>query len=715
MTKPDMTKPDMTTPVAPTLPFSLAANPLLSSWVDFPSEGAVAIAPGKVEIGQGIITALAQIAADELDVDIARIVMIPPSTASSPNEGLTAGSQSIQHSGAALRQVCAEIRQIFLAAAAERLGVVPDKLAISDGVISGPGNVTASYWELAPEVSLERKAEGRALPKTPTQRQLAGRSLARIDFPDKVFAKARFIHDCPLPGMLHGRMLRPAAPGARLITIDQTAAQAIAGVVTICRDGSFCGVIADSEHAAEKAVNELRRAARWSEGRELPDENALPAFLRSQPIETTLVDQRSADASIAVARSIRADYSRPYIAHAPLAPSCAMALFEGTRLHIWTHSQGIYPLRDAVAGALGLEKENIVVTHMEGAGCYGHNAADDVAFDAVLLARAVMGRPVRVQWSREDELTHAPFGPAMAITIEAGLDGKGEIVSWHHQIWSNGHVSRPGLAPRPTFLASSEWATPLPLMVSINPPFAGGGGAERNAVPIYDFPSHQIESHRLLTMPLRTSALRTLGAHTNVFAIESMIDEIAALAAEDPLQFRLRHLRDQRACDVLTAVARAAKWKPARREGVGHGIGFARYKNSGAWCAVVAEVEGSDDIRVRRLTIAVDVGEVINPDGVINQIEGGAIQATSWTLKERLRFDRSRITSTSWQDYPILSFSETPVVEVELLSRPDSPSLGAGEAAHGPVSAAIGNAVFDCLGVRIRDLPITRDKIIAAL
>ncbi|MCL2714860.1 MAG: molybdopterin-dependent oxidoreductase [Alphaproteobacteria bacterium] len=697
------------------LPLSLSNNPLLSSWVAFPRLGAIAIAPGKVEIGQGILTALAQIAADELDVDIAHIEMIPPTTAHSPNEGLTAGSQSIQHSGTALRQVCAEIRRIFLAAAADRLGVAADVLEIRDGVIAGPGNVTTSYWELAPDVSLDRKADGKAQPKPAALRQCAGRSLSRIDIPDKVFARPRFIHDSAPAGTLHGRVLRPTLAGARLLTLDQTAAQAVPGVVTIHRDGGFCGVVAESEHAAEAAIAALRAGATWSEGIVLPDQDDLPSFLRSEPVETTRVDERSPDSQSPVVRRIEAQYFRPYIAHAPIAPSCAMARFEGTKLEIRTHSQGIYPLRNAVAGALGLEKEDVVVTHMEGAGCYGHNAADDVAFDAVLLARAVTGRMVMVQWSREDEMTQPPFGPAMAITIAADLDDKGDVLNWHHAIWSNGHVGRPGLSPKPAFRATSEWATPQPLMVSVNPPFAGGGGAERNAVPLYDFPGWKIESHRLLTMPLRTSALRTLGAHANVFAIESMIDEIACLKSEDPLSFRLRHLRDDRARDVLAAVARMAQWKPERRDGIGHGLAFARYKNAGAWCAVVAEVDCTADIRVRRLTIAVDVGEVINPDGVINQIEGGAIQATSWTLKEQLRFDRSRITSTSWTDYPILSFSETPIVEVELMQRPDKPTQGAGEAAHGPVSAAIANAVYDCLGLRLRELPITRDKIIAAL
>jgi CO/xanthine dehydrogenase Mo-binding subunit len=303
----------------------------------------------------------------------------------------------------------------------------------------------------------------------------------------------------------------------------------------------------------------------------------------------------------------------------------------------------------------------------------------------------------------------------MAIEIEADLDAQSEIVDWRHSIWSNGHAARPGRAAQPALLAGTELAAAFPRMISTNPPAANGGGADRNAIPLYDFPSWQIECHRLLTMPVRTSALRTLGAQGNVFAIESFLDELAAERGEDPVAFRLRHLRDPRAQDVIRSVARRANWKPAKRVGIGYGLGFARYKNTGAYCAVVAEIEGAEDIRVKRLTVAVDVGEAINPDGVINQIEGGAIQATSWVLKERVRFDTTRITSNSWTEYPILRFSEVPEVEVEVMARSDMEPVGAGEAAHGPVTAAIANAVFDALGVRVRTLPITRDNLIAAM
>ncbi len=702
-------------PSPPKLPVSLAANPKLSSWLKFSNTGQVTVSPGKVEIGQGIVTALAQIAADELDIDLSRVQMVRASTATSPNEGVTSGSLSIQQSGRALRHACAEVRRIFLQLASERLGVDIDALGVEDGTISGPGNVRTSYWELADDISLDRDATPNVASKAAAQRALAGHSVQRIDIPDKVFARPRFIHDQSPAATLHGRVLRPDSARAKLTELSENAARATAGFVTIVRDGNFVGVVSETEHGAEAALQALRKGATWSDGEPLPDENDLATFLKAQPVESTEIDKRTAASSGTGTQTIRRQYTRPYIAHASIAPSCAMAQWNGDRVHVWTHSQGVYLLRADLALVLKLPVENITVEHMEGAGCYGHNAADDVALDAVLLAKAACERPVRVQWSRDDEMSDAPFGAAMAIEIEADLDAEGEIVDWRHAIWSNGHAARPGRAAQPALLAAFELAEPFPRMISGNPPQANGGGGDRNSIPLYDFPSWQIDSHRLKTMPIRTSALRTLGAQGNIFAIECFLDEIAAARGEDPVAFRLRHLSDERAKDVIRAAASRAKWKPSKQAGIGHGIGFARYKNTGAYCAVVAEIESAEDIRVRKLTLAVDVGEAVNPDGVINQIEGGAIQATSWVLKERVRFDRQRITSTSWTDYPILRFSEVPEVEVELIQRTDMDPLGAGEAAHGPVTAAIANAVFDALGVRVRHLPITRDRLIAAM
>ena len=502
------------------LPVSLAANPMLSSWIRFSPEGQVVVSPGKVEIGQGIVTALAQIAADELDVDIGRVRMVRASTAASPNEGVTSGSLSVQQSGRAIRQVCAEVRHIFLAAASDRLGVGIDALEVNDGTISGPGNVRTSYWELAAEVPLERNATPGVAAKSSTQRRLAGNSVQRVDIPDKVFAQPRFIHDSALPRMLHGRVLRPELSAANLVELSVDGARAIAGLLAIVRDGNFVGVVCETEDSAETALKALRKRAAWTPGEPLPDENRLAEWLKAQPVESTVIDERSASQPGETHRTVRQQYTRPYIAHASIAPSCAMAQWSGDRVHVWTHSQGVYLLRADLALVLKLPIENITVEHMEGAGCYGHNAADDVALDAVLLAKAAAGRPVRVQWSRAYEMSHAPFGAAMAIEVEADLDAQNEIVGWRHSIWSNGHAARPGREAQPALLAATEMSDPFPRMISTNPPQANGGGGDRNSIPLYDFPSWHIESHRLTTMPVRTSALRTLGAQGNVFAID---------------------------------------------------------------------------------------------------------------------------------------------------------------------------------------------------
>ncbi len=699
----------------PRLPGSLHLNRRLSQWLRFLPDGTIEVRSGKVEIGQGIATALAQIAAEELDVGVERIRMLPASTAGSPDEGVTSGSLSIQESGSALRYACAEARAIYLDAAALRLGVPAASLAIAGGEIVGASGARSSYAELADDALLEREATASVPPKAASQHRIVGSAHARLDLPRKVYGEPRFLHDLDFPGMLHARVLRPPSPAATLISLDDTRARALPGVVALVRDGSFAGVLAQREEIALKALEALRLGASWQEAETLPDAAALADWLQAQPAETRRVDERGTSAAGARAHTRRARYTRPYLAHASIAPSCAVAQWEGGRLRVWCHSQGIYNLRTDLALALALPPQDIVVEHVEGAGCYGHNGADDAAFDAALLARAAAGRPVRLQWSRADELAWAPFGPAMAIEIEADLDASGAILAWRHEIWSNGHSSRPGRARTPALLAAAQLEHAFERPIAINPPVAAGGGAERNAIPGYDLPAWRILSHRLLAMPIRTSALRSLGAFANVFAIESFLDELAAGGGEDPLALRLRLLSEPRARAVLEAAARRANWTGwAKGEGRGHGIGFARYKGSGAWCAVIAEIEAGREIRVLRLVIAVDVGLAVNPDGVANQIEGGAIQAASWTLKEQVRFDRTRITSASWDDYPILRFSEVPAVEVELLHRPQEPSLGAGEAAQGPTAAAIANAVFDALGVRVRDLPITPERIIAA-
>jgi nicotinate dehydrogenase subunit B len=647
-----------------TLPRSLAANPRLSDWVRLAPDGCFEIRVGKVELGQGILTALAQIAADELDVPLDRVRMRPAGTVEGPDEGITAGSLSVADSGAALRQACAEVRALRA---------------------TGAGD-----WH--------RDADGSARPKSAAELRVVGTSVPRLDLPDKVAGRPRYVHDLRLPGQLYGRVVRPPSPGARLVSVDAPAPSTVV-------DGSFLGVVAASEPLVARAADALARSARWEEADTLPDEEALPAFLRDGPVETSTVVAGSFGEA-----THRATYSRPFLAHASIAPSCAVAQWDGDTVRVWSHTQGPHPLRRAIAQALGLPPERVEVWHVEGAGAYGHNAADDAAFDAVLLARAVPGRPVQVRWSRRDELAWAPFGSAMVADVAATVDAGGTVTAWSYDVWSQGHVARPGYAGSPGLLAAAYVAKPHPLPPPADPPPERGGGTARNAVPIYAFPQRSIRAHRALRAPLRSSSLRSLGAFLNVFAIESFMDELAAVAGRDPLDHRLAHLTDPRARAVLLAAAELGGWGGDNR-----GLGLARYKDRGAYCAVVAEVEAEREIRVRRLAIAVDVGRVVNPDGVRNQIEGGAVQAASWTLKERVRFDRRRVTSVDWESYPILRFSEVPRVDVALLDRPDEPSVGAGEAAQGPTAAAIGNALAAALGVRVRDLPLTPERVIAAI
>jgi nicotinate dehydrogenase subunit B len=696
------------------LPRDLAANPRLSRWITVRTDGVVEVRVGKVELGQGVLTALAQCAAEELDVGLEHIRMLPAHTVHGPDQGLTAGSMSVYDAGPALRVACANVRALFVAEAAGRWGVRATEIIVNGGAIAtAEATRRTSYGELAEAVNLDVDVSAEVATKNDGDLRLIGTSAARLDLPAKVAGGLAFISDLRLPGQLFGRVVRPPSPGARLLAVDRSRIRDLD--VQVVRDGSFLGVVGADEAAVTRAVETLRRGASWQEQYRLPDQDDLVSFLKTGPHETIPVIEEDRS-GIAPGTTVRASYSRPFLAHASLAPSCGIARWstDGT-LSVWSHSQGVHQLRDAIAQALGIDAAIVSIQHAENAGCYGHNGADDAAFDAVLLARSVPGRPVRVLWSRSDELSWSPVGSAMAVDVEAGLDDSGRLRSWTYDVWSQGHTSRPGYAGKPGLLAAAYLASPSGFPAATDPPPTAGGGTTRNALPIYDVGVRRITGHRLLQTPIRSSALRSLGAFMNVFSIESFLDELAAVVGQDPLDYRLSHLSDQRGRTVLLTAADAAGWGEPGPDGVGKGIGFARYKDGGAYCAVVAEVEAEYNIRVRRLTIAVDVGGVVNPDGVRNQIEGGAIQATSWTMKERVRFDRRWVTSDDWERYPILRFSEVPQVEVHVVPRPGLPSLGAGEAAQGPTAGAIANAVTAAVGVRVRDLPLTREAVVAAI
>jgi nicotinate dehydrogenase subunit B len=697
-----------------TLPERVATNRRLDAWLRINPDGTITVFTGKVELGQGILTALRQIAADELGVAPARVKIISGDTAQTPDEGFTSDSQSIEHGGAAISHACAEARAILLGLAAEKLGVTPDQLTVEDGAVSS-GNGRLSYWELSVAANLHGQASANSAPRPANRHRLIGKSSPRLDIPAKVTGGASFVQDIRLPGLLFGRILRPPSYHAALVSFDEARVRKLPGVVTVVRDGRFLGVVAEREEQAIAARQELARAASWRDAPSRPAFQDIYAYLKSLPVKDYVISREGDDAPPStVTSSHSATYTRPYTAHASIGPSCAVARFEHEHLIVWTHSQGVFPLRNDLAKALDMDVAKIRCIHAQGSGCYGHNGADDVALDAALLARASNGRPVKVQWMRDDEFGWEPNGPAMIVELHANLGEVGEIVDWTHDVWSSTHTTRPQ-TDGCNLLAAWHLAPPKsPGAPAIIPQPAGGG--DRNAIPLYDFPRQRVTHHFVRQSPIRVSALRSLGAYANIFAIETFMDDLAKAARIDPVEFRMRHLNDERAFAVMKAAASYAGWQPGLPGGTGRGrgFGFAQYKNVAAYLAIVVEVEVSrrnGDVHVRRVTAAIDAGAVINPDGLINQTEGGIIQAISWTLKEQVQFAADRITSRDWGDYPIITFPEVPEINVIILDHPDEKSLGAGEAAQGPTAAAIGNAIAHATGVRLRDLPLTPDRI----
>jgi nicotinate dehydrogenase subunit B len=702
----------------PRLPGSLQTNRRLDAWLRINSDGTTTVFTGKVELGQGILTALRQIAAEELDLPLDRIAMISGDTSRTPNEGQTAGSQSVENSGTALRMAGAEARAILLDLAAKRLGVAADALSVADGVISAPDGRKVGYGELAAEADLKREATAKVAPKPATSHRIVGKSIPRFDIPAKVTGGAAYVQDIRLPGMVHGRVVRPPRYGATLESVDEAAAKAVPGVIAVVRDGSFLGVVAEREEQAIKARAALAGSAKWKGGPELPDPARIHEHIKSLQSKDEVIGVKQA-AVPAGARTLEATYTKPYLAHAAIGPSAALAEFKDGKLTVWTHSQGVFPLRAELVQALKMQPGDVRCIHTEGSGCYGHNGADDVALDAALLARGVPGRPVRLQWMRDDEFAWEPYGAAMVMQAKASLGADGRIADWQYELWSNTHSTRPQSTKGTNVLAAWYLAEPQHIGPPEGLPQPAGGG-DRNAIPLYDFPSQRVLHHFIPEMPLRVSALRTLGAYANVFAIESFMDELAAAAGADPLAFRLAHMKDPRARAVIEAVARKAGWKEGEKgDGTrGRGIGFAKYKNLACYVAVVAEVEvdrASAVVRCPRAYAAIDAGLVINPDGLISQTEGGIVQSASWTLKEQVRFDKNGITSRDWASYPILTMAEAPKVEVELINRPNERPLGAGEGSQGPAVAALANAFAHATGKRIRDLPIDPDRVKAAL
>jgi len=695
---------------------SLRETPSLDAWVRVAADGRITVFTGKAELGQGIRTALLQIAAEQLAVEPARIELVTADTARTPNEGFTAGSHSMQDSGTAILHAAAQVRVLLREAAATEFGVPADTLTTSGGTVRAPDGRALAYGSLAARLNLHVDATPSSALGDPAAFRVIGASLPRVDIPAKVAGGAAYVQDLRLPGMMHARILRQPSPGAVLQSLDTAAVEHTPGVVGVIRQGAWVAVVAEREWTAIKAARALAAASSWTEVAGFPDEARVIETIRASPARDIPVLTWNAPADPPATR-LQARYSRPYLMHGAIGPSCAVAQFTDGVMTVWTHTQGVYPLRAALASLLRMPIEQVRCIHTEGSGCYGHNGADDVAGDAVLAARAFPGRPIRVQWMREDEHANEPYGPAMLAEVSGEIDAQGRIVNWDYGVWSNTHSRRPNVGG--LMLQNAALPDKLPVPPPAPMPMPEGGG-ERNSNPIYKFPNARVVSHFIAEMPVRISALRSLGAYLNVFAIESFMDELGEAASADPVEFRLRHLDDPRARAVVQLAAERFGWPAKPREpGEGHGFAFARYKNLGAYCAVALSLRVEHEtgrIRLGRIVAAVDSGHAVNPDGIRNQIEGAIVQSASWTLYEAVHFDRKRITSTDWSGYPIMRFPAVPeTIEVHIVPRPGTPFLGTGEAGQGPAAAAIANAVRHATGARLRDLPLSASRVKAAI
>ena len=711
---------------------SLDTHPQLDDWIEFNEDQTVSVYSGKVELGQGIRTALAQIAADELDVTLERIRLETADTARSPDEGSTAGSRSLETSGVAIRIASAEARQHLLSLAFEQLdSLTPaDELNVVDGVVTDPqtGRRTI-YWDLMAGGRFNRLISGAAKLKEPSEHSLVGRSARRLDLLRKVSGGLSYVHDMDLPAMLHARVLRPPGYHARLVHFDRESIRALSGVIDVIQNGQFIAIVAEREEHAVAALEAARGSAKWAYDNELPTAVDVYSDLREKPTQANLVVDGNVvddpippiDAPSDAHLSLQTTYRRPFQMHASLGPSAAVALWRNGELTVWSHTQAAFRLRGALAQVLALDESQIRVIHVEGAGCYGHNGADDVALDAALVARAMPDRPISLKWTRWNEQAWEPYGTAMLMQLGASLAKNGDIINWKTDVWSYAHSTR-AAADRETSGLLAAWHLEQPFAPQVPQPMGGyHSGAHRNADPIYALPRKRIVRHAAADSPLRVSALRSLGAYANIFAIESFMDELALAAGIDPLEFRLRHLKDERARVVLNAAADKVDWQTRQeRKGAGEGWGLAlaQYKNLQCYCAIIVNLQvdrKSGNIAFKRVVIAADAGQVVNPDGLSNQLEGGFTQAASWTLFEEVTFNERGITSVDWETYPILTFESAPKIETLILNRPELPMLGAGEAAQIPTPAAIANAIYDALGLRLRDIPFTPEKILAEL
>lgn len=696
----------------PNLPASIVNNPKLSHWFKLDHLPQVTVLSGKVEIGQGIQTALQQIAADELGIELNQVHWIAGDTHYSPDEWYTAGSLSIENGGAALKLALGYARTLCVTAAAQKLGVSASSIAIEKGIFTSSQSAqNLSYADLAPLLPVDTDVafnDQIAITKSQVKAQWVGQSVPRLDLQDKL-SGAAFIHDVTLPNMWHARMLRANHVQSTIVQVDLKKIEALPGVERVVHSGSFLAIVGRNEALLVQAQAKALEMVTWKNPDYIAPQTEIEPMVTTLHSTDEIVYQQGSE-QVPVT-TLQGRYSRPFIAHASIGPACGLAVEKDGILTVWSHTQGPHNLRNSIAKGLRQEVQTVNLVHMHGAGCYGHNGADDVAFDAAYIAK-VTGLPIRVQWSREEELAASPFGSPGAIEFTVGLDQHGKILNWQSEVWSPTHIHRPNHLGKLNLLGAWMIDPPHPVDETKDNPLPQGGGL-RNSVTLYDVDYQQVRHHMIPLAPLRTSALRGLGAYLNVFAMESFMDEIAAQLGEDSLDFRKKHLTDPRSLQLLERLAIMAKWSERSMlpEGSGLGMGFARYKNSGAYCGVMVQLRAEEKIYIDHVWAVCDAGEVVNPDGLINQLEGGIIQSISWTLKEMVTWDTQGVTSINWDTYPILNFDEVPEVTTELLNQPGKPSLGGGEASAGPTAAAIANALVQALGVRARHLPLTPERI----
>lgn len=718
------------------LPGDLREYPHINAWLEILADGRVRVLTGKIELGQGIRTAVAQMAAEELDLDLHQVEVLLAETGRTPDEGYTAGSNSIEASAIAVRYAAAAARQHLLQLAAQKWKTSVNDLQLSQGIITDkPTHRKATLAEILDNRQITDEVRMPVTLKKKEKYRYIGKAIPRDDIKRIVTGQPVYVHDLDFPGMLHARIAHPPVYGATLNPIDQQTLKSKLPDILIVVNGSFLAVLAPTEYAAIKAHRILMDAVSWSKPSPLPDiqPTGLPAYLRTLPVQTQRVAEKGDVSALDNNHTLKAGYFKPYIMHGSLGPSCAVARYDDGKLDIWSHSQGVYPLRETLAALLHIPATNIHIKGTPGSGCYGHNGADDVAAEAALLAVSNPGKHIRVQWSREDEHGWEPYGSAMLMDLEAIVQNTGKITHWRYALHSDTHGTRPGGNPA-NLLAAHYIENPI-----AQKPSGFSGGAHRNAEPYYAIPNRLVEAH-FFQGPLRTSSLRSLGAYANIFAIESFMDELASHLHIDPIEFRLQNLDDPRAKAVLAElqklIARSPEIQSPQTQSpplqsaktpspqlhspqpqsqanstalTGTGVAFSRYKNSGAYCAVAAQVSIDKNTgipTVKKMHAVIDAGEVINLDGLKNQIEGGMIQSASWTLYEQVLFNPTQITSRAWSTYPVMHINQAPVVDVTVIDRPDQPPFGAGEAAQGPAAAAIVNAIDKACGIRVRSLPV---------